>query len=95
MERNPKDDLPSFAFLLRKIISEFETAWLGVFELLFKHHYQAQRIWPLLSSLTPIPKLPPGAVEGKALGKDLRKKVLTESRFPIASAKGKTSIAMR
>jgi hypothetical protein len=66
-----------------------------VFELLFKHHFQAQRIWPLLSSLTPIPKLPFGAVEGKALGKDLRKKVLKELRFPIASAKGKTSIAMR
>ena len=50
-----------------------------------------QRIWPLLSSLTLIPGLPFGAVLRKALGKDLRKKVLTEYRFPIASAKGKTS----
>jgi hypothetical protein len=49
----------------------------------------------LLSSLTPLQKLPFGAVEGKALGKGLRKKVLTEYRFPIASAKGKTSTAMR
>jgi hypothetical protein len=49
----------------------------------------------LLSSPTPFQILPFGAVERKALGKDLRKKVLTEHRFPIASAKGKTSTAMR
>jgi hypothetical protein len=60
-----------------------------MFELLFKHHFQAQRIWPLISSLTPIPKLSFGAVQGKALGKDLRKKVLTEQRFLFASAKGR------
>jgi hypothetical protein len=49
----------------------------------------------LLSSLTPLQKLPFGVVEGKALGKGLRKKALKEYRFPIASAKGKTSTAMR
>jgi hypothetical protein len=64
-------------------------------ELLFNTTIKHQRIWPLLSSLTPYQILPFGAVEGKALGKDLRKKVLTEYRFPIASAKGKTSTAMR
>jgi hypothetical protein len=49
----------------------------------------------LCPSPTPFRKPPLGAVEGKALGKDLRKEILTEQRFPNASAYGKTSATMR
>jgi hypothetical protein len=82
--------------LLRGIIFGCETLGKGCSDFgsctIFSSY---QRIWPLCLSPTPFRKPPFGAVDGIALGKDPRKGVLTEQRFPNASAKGKTSAAMR